>query len=91
MFLYSLIEELCTKEENGKKGRNFNFGRECTSIFNFWIIKNLLLRFKRIIIIKKSVTNILHLSNFCLNLISYSPILLFISKYKTKQKMLLSG
>ena len=35
MFLYSLIEELCTKEENGKTGRNFNFGHEC--IFNFCI------------------------------------------------------
>ena len=31
MFLYSLIEELCTKEENGKTGRNFNIGHECIS------------------------------------------------------------
>ena len=29
MFLSSLIEELCRKEENGKTGRNFNFGHEC--------------------------------------------------------------
>ena len=29
MFLHSLIEELCPKEENGKTGRNFNFGHEC--------------------------------------------------------------
>ena len=29
MFLYSLIEELRTKEENAKIGRNFNFGHEC--------------------------------------------------------------
>ena len=29
MFLYSLIEELCTKEEKSKTGRNFNFGHEC--------------------------------------------------------------
>ena len=29
IFLYSLIKELCTKEENGKAGRNFNFGHEC--------------------------------------------------------------
>ena len=29
MFLYSLIKELCTKEENGKTRRNFNFGHEC--------------------------------------------------------------
>ena len=30
MFLCSLIEELCTIEENDKTGRNFNFGHECT-------------------------------------------------------------
>ena len=29
MLLYSLIEELCTKEENGKTSRNCNFGHEC--------------------------------------------------------------
>ena len=29
MFLCSLIEELCTKEENDKTGCNFNFGHEC--------------------------------------------------------------
>ena len=29
MLLCSLIEELCTKEENGKTGSNFNFGHEC--------------------------------------------------------------
>ena len=31
MFLCSLIEELCTKEENNKTGFNFNFGHECIS------------------------------------------------------------
>ena len=30
MFLCSLIEELCTKEENDKTGCNFNFGHECS-------------------------------------------------------------
>ena len=29
MFLCSLVEELCTKEENDKTGCNFNFGHEC--------------------------------------------------------------
>ena len=29
MFLRSLVEELCTKEENDKKGCNFNFGHKC--------------------------------------------------------------
>ena len=29
MFLCSLVEELCTKEENDKRGCNFNFGHEC--------------------------------------------------------------
>ena len=29
MFLCSLIEELCTKEEDDKTGCNFNFGHEC--------------------------------------------------------------
>ena len=33
MFLCSLIEELCTKEENDKTGCNFNFGHECINIF----------------------------------------------------------
>ena len=28
MSLYSLIEELCTTEENGKTDRNLNFGHE---------------------------------------------------------------
>ena len=32
MFLCSLIEELCTKEENDKTGCNFNFGHECILI-----------------------------------------------------------
>ena len=31
MFLYSLIKDLCTKEENDKTGCNFNFGHECIS------------------------------------------------------------
>ena len=30
MFLCSLIEELCRKEESDKTGCNFNFGHECT-------------------------------------------------------------
>ena len=29
IFLCSLTEELCTKEENDKTSCNFNFGREC--------------------------------------------------------------
>ena len=29
MFFCSLIEELCTKEENYKTSCNFNFGHEC--------------------------------------------------------------
>ena len=29
IFFCSLIEELCTKEENHKTGCNFNFGHEC--------------------------------------------------------------
>ena len=33
MFLCSLIEELCTKEENDKTGCKLNFGHEC--IFNY--------------------------------------------------------
>ena len=32
MLFCSLMEELCTKEENGKTGCNFNFGHECTNI-----------------------------------------------------------
>ena len=35
MFLCSLIEELCTKEENDKTGGNFNFGHECMSGVSF--------------------------------------------------------
>ena len=31
MFLCSLIEELCKKEENDKAGCNFNFGHQCIS------------------------------------------------------------
>ena len=37
MFLCSLIKELCTKEENGKTGCNFNFGHECTYIYGKYI------------------------------------------------------
>ena len=33
MLLYSLIEELCTKEENDKTGFNFNFGHQCSNDF----------------------------------------------------------
>ena len=36
MLLYSLIEELCTKEENGKTGRNLNFGHECTLLLHIF-------------------------------------------------------
>ena len=32
MFLSSLIEELCTKEENDKTGCKLNFGYECISV-----------------------------------------------------------
>ena len=32
MILCSLIEELCTKEENDKTGCNFNFGHECINV-----------------------------------------------------------
>ena len=35
MFLCSLIEELCTKEENGKTSCNFNFGHECIFMHDF--------------------------------------------------------
>ena len=38
MFLCSLIEELCRKEEGDKTGCNFNFGHECIISF----VKNLL-------------------------------------------------
>ena len=34
MFLSSLTEELCTKEENDKTGCNFNFGHECIMMDN---------------------------------------------------------
>ena len=40
MFLCSLIEELCTKEENDKTGRNFNFGHECIYILYAYIQTN---------------------------------------------------
>ena len=30
MFLSSLIEELCTKEENNEAGSTFTFGGQCT-------------------------------------------------------------
>ena len=40
MFLCSLIEELCTKEENDKTGCNFNFGHECSMM---WPSQNFLL------------------------------------------------
>ena len=49
MFLCSLIEELCTKEENDKTGCNFNFGHKCIlntifSLFQFlWFSVALLL------------------------------------------------
>ena len=38
MFLCSLSEELCRKEENDETGCNFNFGHECiteTAFHNF--------------------------------------------------------
>ena len=34
MFLSSLIEELCTKEENNKAGCTFTFGGQCKIILN---------------------------------------------------------
>ena len=40
MFLCSLIEELCTKEENDKTGCNFNFGHECMSESREFRFKN---------------------------------------------------
>ena len=36
MSLCSLVEKLCTKEENVKTGCNFNFGHECNSIVAFY-------------------------------------------------------
>ena len=40
MFLSSLIEELCTKEENNKAGCTLTFGGQCTLIYlyilNLW-------------------------------------------------------
>ena len=41
MFFCSLIEELCTKEENYKTSCNFNFGHECRSEMPFEIIHHL--------------------------------------------------
>ena len=35
MFFCSLIEELCTKEENSKTSCNFNFGHECNFFVHF--------------------------------------------------------
>ena len=35
MLLRSLIEELCTKEENDKKGCELNFGHECISSIDY--------------------------------------------------------
>ena len=40
MFLWSLIEELCTKEENDKTSWNINFGHECT-LFCLSLFKDL--------------------------------------------------
>ena len=42
MFLYSLIEQLSTKEENSTTGRNFNFGHECTYIIENMLCKELI-------------------------------------------------
>ena len=46
MFLCSLIEELCTKEENYKTSCNFNFGHDCIERFciknNFEITQRIL-------------------------------------------------
>ena len=39
MFLCSLIEELCRKEESDKSGCNFNFGHECNMIGDLLSIK----------------------------------------------------
>ena len=36
MFFCSLIEELCTKEENDKTSSNFNFGHECSIFLFLW-------------------------------------------------------
>ena len=35
MFLCSLTDELCTKEENDKTGCKLNFGHECISKIQF--------------------------------------------------------
>ena len=40
MFLCSLIEELCTNEENDKTGCNFNFGHECIICYFFFFHLN---------------------------------------------------
>ena len=40
MFFCSLIEELCTKEENYKASCNFNFGHECISIVCYFSLYN---------------------------------------------------
>ena len=37
MILCSLIEELYTKEENGKTDCNFNFGHECIRHRNYYL------------------------------------------------------
>ena len=39
MFFCSLIEELCTKDENDKTGCNFNFGHECICEFSIYKIR----------------------------------------------------
>ena len=41
MFLCSLIEELCTKEENDKTSCNFNFGHECILVVTVNIMNEL--------------------------------------------------
>ena len=48
MFLCSLIEELCTKEENDKTGCNFNFGHVCiiSGIESFVLLNEYILQFK---------------------------------------------
>ena len=45
MFLCSLIEELCSKEENDKTGCKLNFGHECTcaTVWEIiWIVVNII-------------------------------------------------
>ena len=39
MFLCSLIEELCTKDENDETSCNFNFGHECICEFSIYKIR----------------------------------------------------